>query len=310
MKRNLTTVGIGALLLLIFVLLLFMFQVRQTEVAVVTTFGRATRSISEAGAYGRWPWPIEQVHKFDNRVHNFEGKFEQVMTADGYQMLIMVYVGWSISEPTNFFPRFNGSIAKAEDSLEGLVRNAYSGVVGKHPFSHFISTDEKELKFVDIEKEMLARIQADSRAITNGIEIKFLGIKKLGLPESSTPGVFEVMKSEREKRGKAIKDESDREVEAIRAGANLASAKLLAEAEAAATRTRSQAEAEAAEHFKKFEKNPELANFLLSLVTLESFLKENSTLILDQDTTPLNLLRNPSEWLRNPAGTNGVRTLK
>jgi membrane protease subunit HflC len=149
MKRNLPTVIIGGLLLLIFVLLLFVFQVRTTEVAVVTTFGRPTRNIMEPGAYWKWPPPIQRVHKFDKRVNNFEGKFEQVMTSDGYSLLLMVYVGWTINEPNNFFPRFNGSTKKAEESLEGLLRNAYSGVVGKHPFSHFISTDEKELKFVD-----------------------------------------------------------------------------------------------------------------------------------------------------------------
>ena len=40
MKRNLLTVIVGAVLVLIFVLLLFVFQVRQSEVAVVTTFGK------------------------------------------------------------------------------------------------------------------------------------------------------------------------------------------------------------------------------------------------------------------------------
>src|SRR4051812_34168377 len=125
MKKNLPTISIGALLLLIFVLLLFVFQVRKTEVAVVTTFGRPTRNIVEPGPYWKWPWPIQLVHKFDNRVHNFEGKFEQVLTSDGNSLLVMVYLGWTISEPTNFFPRFNGSTLKAEQSLEGLLRNAY-----------------------------------------------------------------------------------------------------------------------------------------------------------------------------------------
>src|SRR5262245_16074557 len=157
MKRNLT-ISIGAVLILIFVLLLFVFQVRTTEVAVVTTFGKATRPITEPGAYFRWPWPFQKVHKFDKRTHNFESKFEQVLTPDGYSLLIMVYAGWNISQPDVFFPRFSGSIKQAEENLEGLVRNAYSGVVGKHPFSHFISTDEKELKFVQIEQEMLERI--------------------------------------------------------------------------------------------------------------------------------------------------------
>src|SRR6266542_1604278 len=162
MKHNPITIAVGALLLLIFVLLLFLFQVRQSELAVVTTFGRVSRP-APPGPHFRWPWPIQSVHTFDQRIQNFESKFEQVLTSDGNILLIMVYVGWQISDPVVFLTRFNGDTKKAEESLEGLVRNAYSGVVGKHPFSHFVSTDEKELKFIEIEQEMLQRIQADVR---------------------------------------------------------------------------------------------------------------------------------------------------
>ena len=291
MKQNPLTFVIGAVLLLIFVLLLFVFQVRKSEVAVVTTFGKPTRDIVEPGAYWKWPWPIQKVHAFDQRIHNFEGKFEQVLTPDGYNLLIMVYVGWNISEPKLFFPRFNGSPARAEESLEGLLRNAYSGVVGRHPFSHFISTDPKELQFVPIEQEMLKKVQEDARANNYGIEIKFLGIKKLGLPESVTQLVFERMQSERQVQVSKIQFEGEREASDIRSAADLQSAKLLADADAEATRIRGQGEREAAKSFQVFEQNPELANFLLKLTGLEAFLKERTTLILDQGTPPLDLLK-------------------
>lgn len=291
MKRNPLTIAIGALLLIIFLLLLFVFQVRKTEVAVVTKFGKATRDVVEPGAYFKWPWPIHKVYKFDQRIHNFESKFEQVLTADGYNLLVAVYVGWNIGQPKLFFPRFNGSTAKAEESLEGLVGNAYSGVVGKHPFSHFISTDEKELKFVEIEQEMLQKIQSEAQANDYGIDIKFLGIKKLGLPESVTKLVFERMQSERNVQKSRIQFEGEREASDIRSAADLQSARLLAEADAQADRIRGEGEKEAAKSIEVFQQNPELANFLLSLKGLEMFLQERTTLILDTQTPPLNLLK-------------------
>ena len=49
MKRNLLTVVIGAVLIVIFALLLFVFQVRQSEVAVVTTFGKPVAKHHRAG---------------------------------------------------------------------------------------------------------------------------------------------------------------------------------------------------------------------------------------------------------------------
>ena len=291
MKSNPLTLAIGFILLVVFVLLLFAFQVRTTEVAVVTTFGKPTRPITQPGPYFKWPWPVQKVHKFDQRIHNFESKFEQVLTSDGYNLLIMVYAGWKIDEPELFFPRFSGSTARAEESLEGLVRNAYSGVVGKHAFSQFISTDDKELKFVEIEQEMLQRIQADVRTNHYGLEVKFLGIKKLGLPESVTQLVFERMQSERALQEGKIRDEGTRLSEEIRARANLESARLLAEADADATRIRGLGQSKAAESIKTFEQDPPLANFLQKLDGLELFLKERTTLLLDESTSPLDLLR-------------------
>ena len=49
MKRNLLTIIIGAVLILVFGLLLFVFQVRQSEVAVVTTFGKPVANIDQPG---------------------------------------------------------------------------------------------------------------------------------------------------------------------------------------------------------------------------------------------------------------------
>jgi membrane protease subunit HflC len=200
-------------------------------------------------------------------------------------------VGWSINDPRMFFPRFAGSESKAQASLEGLVRNAYSGVVGRHPFVHFVSTDEKELKFADIESEMLQRIQADAQANNYGVQIKFLGIKRLGLPESVTKLVFDRMKSERQVLVSRINSEGESEAASIRSAAELESAKLLANAEAEATRIRGLGDLEAAKSYQVFKQEPALANFLLQRDALESFLKERATLILDPNTPPLNLLK-------------------
>lgn len=298
MKRNPITLIVGALLLLIFVLLLFLFQVRKTESAVVTTFGRVSREAGP-GAHFRWPWPIQSVHKFDQRVHSFESKFEQVLTADGNNLLIMVYVGWQISDPAIFLTRFNGATNRAQESLEGLIRNAYSGVVGRHPFSHFVSTDEKELKFVEIEQEIQSRIQADCRSLTNGLSIAFLGIKRLGLPESVTKLVFERMQSEREVLVSQIQGEGERQASEIRSRADYESARLLAEADAQATKIQGEGEKIAAKSFEVFKQEPDLAIFLLKLRALEDFLKSRTTLILDESTAPLDLLKS-----QKPAASN------
>ena len=305
MKRNPITITIGLLLLFIFGLLLFFFQVRATQVAVVTTFGRPTAQKTNAGAYLRFPWPIQQVYKFDQRVHNFESQFEQTFTSDGHSLMIKVYAGWNIAQPARFFPRFGGSISEFEKALDGLVRSAYTGVVGSHPFSHFISTDEKQLKFTDIEAEILQRIQQDIARNEYGVDVKFVGIERVGLPESVTKLVFERMQSERQLQVRRIESDGQREASNIRSEANLASAKLITEAEATATKIRGEGDAAAAKYLQVFQQNPELANFLVSLRALEDFLKERTTLILDTKTMPLNLLN--GDGVTTPKGSSTQR---
>lgn len=294
MKRNLLTLVVGTLLLVIFGLLLFVFQVRKSEVKVVTTFGKLTTVKTEPGAYFKWPWPIQKVHKLDQRLQNFEDRFEEVLTPDGYNLLANVYVGWRISDPKVFFPKFGDSVAQAEKTLEAVVRNAKNATVGQHPLSHFISTDENELKFSDIENEILKKVQGQLTASNYGIEIKFVGIKKLGLPESVTQNVFERMKSERQVLIAEIENKGKAEADIIRSTAERDASKILAEADAQATRIRSEGQAKAKESLAVFQKNPELAVFLLQLEALETMLKEKSTLVLDQNTPPLNLL-NPAQ---------------
>jgi len=292
MKKNPLAIAIGALLLILFGLLLFVFQVRTTEVAVVTFFGRPSRDITEPGPYFKWPWPIESVHTFDQRVQNFESVYEQTLTADSFNLNISVYVGWHISGPKVFFPKFgSGSITEAERALEAMVRSAQNSVVGQHPFSHFISTDPKELKFAEVESQMLHIIQDQCRTNNYGIDVNFLGIKRLGLPESVTQLVFDTMRAERERLVKQIESEGRRQATSIRSSADKDSANILAEADAKATSIRSQGEAEAFKYFQVFEQNPELANLLLSLSGLESVLREKSTLIVDPRTPPFDLLQ-------------------
>src|SRR5512135_1291883 len=182
MKRNPLTLIIGLLLIIIFGLLLFVFQVRQSEVAVVTTFGNPTRRITEPGAYLKWPWPIQKVWWFDQRVQNFEDRLTEGLTRDSFNLLTSVFVGWKVSDPAAFFPRFAGSadpIGAAEALLDQWLGNAKTAVVGRHPLADFLSTGDNGASFVAIEQEILKTIQSQLQTNNFGLQIEFLGIKRL-----------------------------------------------------------------------------------------------------------------------------------
>jgi modulator of FtsH protease HflC len=288
MKRNYLTLAVGLILVLIFGTLLFSFQVRQTEVALLTTFGKPTRDIHDPGLYLKLPWPIQRVQKFDKRIHNFEDRDEQTITRDGYHVRIMTYLGWSITDPAIFRERFDGSTTRAQGVLEGFARTAKNAVVGRHPFSSLISTDTNQLKFVEIESEMLDIIRPLARQ--NGMEVNFIGIKTLGLPEAITRSVFDRMREERQRHVQRLQAEGESRAAQIRSEADRERTIILSKAQAEASRIRGRADAEAAPFYAELEQSPELAIFLMRLNALEISLKERATLMLDTRTSPYDLL--------------------
>jgi membrane protease subunit HflC len=175
-----------------------------------------------------------------------------------------------------------------------MVNSAKNAAVGRHPLSHFLSTDPRQLKFSEIEEEIRTDVRKTARE-NYGIEVDFLGIKKLGLPESITQRVFDRMAAERQKHVQSIRGDGERQAIQIRSAAELEQQNILAEAERQATSIRGQADAEAAKSFAVFEQEPRLAILLLKLTALEQTLKERTTLILDDRTPPLDLLRGVGE---------------
>jgi membrane protease subunit HflC len=299
MKRNPLTVLAAALVAIIFGLWLSMYQVRQSEIAVVTKFGKVT-DVKGPGPHWKLPPPIQTVHKFDQRVQNFEDKLTEGLTQDSFNLLTSVYVGWQITDPGAFFAKFgSGSIPEAEKALEGLLRSTKSAVIGKHPLSDFVSGSAEGAKFSVIEGEILAAIQSQVRANSYGLDIEFLGLKKLEVPESVTQSVFDRMTSERQRLISKFQSEGDAEAQIIRTDAERKSAEVLANADGKATEIRGQGEAEAAKSLGVFQQDPELANFIFRLNALEGSLKDRSILVFDQHTPPFDLFRGVSTNLIN-----------
>ena len=297
MKQNPLIIAIGLLLVLIVGLLLFVFQVRRSEVVVVTRFGNPVRDVTEPGPYLRWPWPIESIHRFDQRVQNFEDRLTEGLTADSFNLLASVYVGWKITDPKAFFPKFAGStesIPQAERTLDRMLSGAKAAVIGKHPLADFLSPASEGNKFVDIEKEILAVLQSQVQANNYGLEIKFLGFKRLGLPESVSQSVFERMTKERQVLSTRSEYEGRGEAQKIRSEAERKAAEMLSAADSQATEIRGRGEAEAAKSLSVFQQSPELASFIFRLTALENSLKDRSVLIFDQNTPPFDILRGVS----------------
>ena len=202
-----------------------------------------------------------------------------------------VYVGWKISDAGRFSESLpDGSVIAAQSQLESMLRSAKIAVIGKHPLVGFCECRSAAFAVRRrLKRKWNRRSRRELQTNNYGIQLEFLGFKKIGLPESVTQTVFDRMTSERQHshqprairrrgRGHKIKSAADRQA-----------AETVANAEADATRIRGEGEAEAAKTLPVFQQNPELANFLLRIDALQQSLNQRSTLIFDERTPPFDL---------------------
>jgi len=296
--RHYAVLALGACVAIIFLAAIFSFQVASTEYVVVTTFGKP-RAVTEPGLHFRWPAPIQLLTRFDRRSRTFEGsmgKLEETFTADGKNLIAGLFVVYRIADPVQLF-RSVKTVAEAEARLNDFMRNSKNGVFGAHRFDELINTDPAKRKLAEIEAEIHAEIAERARQQL-GLEVERVGIKTLGLPEKITEAVFTRMRSEREVAAETYRAQGRQEAETIRAAANREKEAILADAQAAAKRIRAEGDAQSAAYYAVFREEPELAAFLRKLDALKQIMSGRTTLVLDTDTPPFDLLKMDAEKLR------------
>ncbi len=290
MKNIVITVFI-AFVVIVMGLYLISFQVRETESALVTRFGKPVRTITEPKLCFKLPTPIERVHKFDSRMHVFEADTGETTTKGAVPIIVNTYVVWRIAEPLKFLNTVK-TVNEAEKKLYSQIADTQNRVIGQHSFGEFVNSDSAKIKFKEIEAEMLADLEQKlSTDADYGIEIKTLGIKQLKVTKNVTAKVFERMKAARSLRTKATISEGQGQATRIRGEANYKKSVLQTTAEARARAIRGQGDAEAAKHYKMLEEDPEFAMFLRNIESLEKILKERSTIIIQDDSEPFKLLK-------------------
>jgi len=287
--KNIAITIFVVLIIAVLILHLVSFQVRETESALVTTFGRPGRQITKPGWYFKWPKPIQSYYKFDSRMRVFEADIGETTTKEATPVIIHTFVIWRIAEPLAFFNAV-GTVREAETKLFSLVSDTQNRVVGRHSFGEFVNSDPEKIRFKQVEQEMLGYLQESTRQVY-GIEIKALGIKQLKVSEDISKDVFERMRAERNRRSVATISEGEAEATKIESDAKKIEEVLLAAAEARAKAIRGQGDAEAAQYYGMLEEDPDLAMFLRDVEALKKILEKNTTVVLSGDSEPFRLLR-------------------
>ncbi len=294
--RHWGTMFLGAIVAALFLIIIFSFQVKTTECAVVSTLGRLS-TVDSPGWHWRWPYPIQSIHKFDNRVRCFEGsagKLEETLTKNGQNIIIGSYVNYKINDPKAFYKQMV-SVISAEGYLTDWLRSANKAIIGRYNFDQFVNTDPNKMMLDKMEIEIKELLE--DKCKSRGMEIITVGINCIEVPKSNTKEVFNRMIAERKTVSSGFRSKGKREAQKIRTEADQEKMNILTEAQAQAKGIRAEGDAEAAKYYAKFKENPELAIFLRKLDSLKKVMGKKTTLILDTDSAPFDILKMGSEKL-------------
>jgi len=292
--KRIFTMIVAAVIAVVMLLYLFMYQVRTNEEAIVLTFGRPSQAKISPGVHFQLPWPIQVVRKFDNRLHVDETQLEQQYTKDQHSVIVSVLMGWRIGDVYRFNQNFGrlgeNAIPEAWASVKKIVRDKTNASIGGHNLTDLISPDPASLRYDEIEGDALAA--AKERAMDlYGIDLVLLKIKRLELPESVREQVYARMREEREREAREIQSKGESEAADIKNAAEAQARAIKARAQNLANRIKGQGEREAAKHYAVLADNPDLAIYLRRLEALEKIAKEETTFVLDTDTAPWNVLK-------------------
>lgn len=292
MSRNVPTILVALLVVVIIGFMMCAFQVRFTETAVVTRFDEIKADQPDGpGLHFKLPWPIDRVYLFDSRLRSFETEFRQAATEDQKTVILTAYATWRVVDG-QLFLKAVGHEDTAADIIRDLLDNQVQLVLRMYPLSALVNVRPEEMKLDRIEERFLSGIHGPARD-KYGIEVVSVGIKRLGLPESVTSDVFARMKEDRQKAIKQFEAEGAAEATKIRVSAEEVSNKIIARAKAYAKTLQGQGDAEAAKYYKVFEENPRLSDFLKKLEAVEEILESGQiTLVMDAERfIPLDILR-------------------
>ena len=284
------TMLLGLIVAVILLTAVFSFQLNQTEAAVLTTFGRPS-VVAEPGLHFRWPFPFQEVYRFDKRIRCYEGssgKLEETVTKDGHNIIVGIYVNYRIGDVNAFFSKLK-DVANGEDVLNTLMRSAKNTAFGQRNFDQIVNDNGKMLKLDAVTADIKASLVKDTAEF--GIEIIGVGINTLGVPKTVTEKVFERMIAERKQFADKNLAEGKREAKEIRVKADLERDNIIANAEAEAQKLRAEGDAAAAKFYKEFAKDPELAGFLRKVDALRLIMEKDTTLVIDTNVPPFDLLK-------------------
>ncbi len=277
----------AVILAALFFCYLTFFTVNETEVALVTQFGRPLYTIKDAGLHAKWAF--QNVTFFDRRLRIYNPRPSEFLTRDKKNIVVDNYVAWKIEDPTRFIQTVGDPVA-AEMRLHDIVWSGLSAALGTHDLETLVSAEPQKVRIEQLLDKLTALTERVALA-QYGVDVVEVGIKRLNLPEQNKQSVYARMRAERERIARQYRAEGEEQALDIRADADRQREEILSVAYKNAEEIRGQGDADSTRIYgQAYSKNPHLYKLLRTLDAYKKVLDDKTTAILSSDSDLLKIL--------------------
>jgi membrane protease subunit HflC len=269
------TAGI-AVIVVVAILFFSLFQVDQTEQALVLQLGKPVRVITAPGLKARLPL-LQQVIVFDRRLLVYDAASAEIITSDKKNLVVDNYSKWRIVDPLRFYQTVKNERG-AQARLDDIIYSELRVELGKETLNDIVAK---------VRSQIMATVTRNSNlaAAEYGIEVVDVRIKRADLPTENEQHVFSRMQAERQRQAKKYRSEGEEEALKITSLADRDRKIILAEAYRQAQEIRGQGELEAiAIYAAAFEQDEEFYDFYRSLRAYRKAFADRGMVVLDRDS--------------------------
>ncbi|WP_428239552.1 protease modulator HflC [Gynuella sp.] len=310
MKKISTTLVMGILLLIGFLLNNALYTVSEVEQVIITQFGKPVgKPVVNAGLNIKMPF-IQVVNGIDKRVLEWDGDPSDMPTKDKLYISVDLFARWRITDPLQYFLRLRDE-RSAQSRLDDILGSETRNAVAKHELIEIIRTtkDREPLQEVILshtdsdnqEVGLLVPIQKGRKLVEQeifaaaaekvkvfGIELLDIRFKRINYNESVRPKIYERMISERRQIAERFLSEGNGEAARIRGDRVRELNRIQSEAYQQVEEIRGLADANAAEIYAQaYNQSSQSVNLYEFTRTMQSYLtiiSENTTLVLSTDS--------------------------
>ena len=185
-------IALGAVALVaLFLAASSLFVVHQTQQVLITQFGQPIRVIKEPGLNWKLPF-IQTVIPFDRRLLDYDSTAQEVILGDQRRLVVDIFTRYRIIDPLRYYQTVGSTEGGIRLRLGPIVSSALRNALGNEPLLAVLSNDRARIM-----GEIRQRVNTE--ALSFGIEVADVRIRRADLPEENTQAILSRMQSERER---------------------------------------------------------------------------------------------------------------